>query len=185
MASFHHIADFYSLGPERRKVIHAPFLGAMGGSSLTDKNLEVVAFQEGRRGIPNSYVPFRNTVFIALAVGWAEILGAQYIYVGAVEEDSSGYPDCRPSYYEAYNNLIREGTREGNIRLVTPVIHMGKDEIIRRAQALGAPLERTYSCYAQNDRACGVCDSCALRLRAFRRAGVEDTIDYETRPHYD
>ena len=182
MESFNKIADHFSLPPERRKIIRAPFLGEMGGSSLTDERIEVSRFQKNLGEIPSSYVPFRNTLFIAMGVGWAEVLGAQFIYIGAVEEDSSGYPDCRPSYYRAYERLISEGTRRGDIRLRTPIIHMGKDEIIQRAQGLNAPLELTYSCYAANERACGVCDSCALRLRAFRRLGLEDPISYASKP---
>jgi 7-cyano-7-deazaguanine synthase len=129
-------------------------------------------------------VPFRNTHIISMAVSWAEVIGAKRIYIGAVYEDSSGYPDCRPSYYEAINNLIKEGTKDGDIRVITPVIFLKKDEIVKKAVELKAPLEYSWSCYERNDKACGVCDSCALRLRGFQKAGIADPIDYVVRPNY-
>jgi 7-cyano-7-deazaguanine synthase len=132
--------------------------------------------------IPVTYVPFRNAHFLSAAVSWAEVIGAKAIFIGAVAEDSSGYPDCRPEYYRAFENLIREGTRpETQIEIVTPVITMRKSEIVRRGVELGAPLERTWSCYQSEDEACGVCDSCRLRLTAFAAAGVEDRISYRAR----
>ena len=119
-----------------------------------------------------------------MAVSWAEVLGAHRIYIGAVEEDSSGYPDCRPAYYAAYNLLIKTGTKEGNIEIYTPIIHMTKDAIIKKVMELKAPIENTWSCYERNDKACGVCDSCALRLRGFQLAGLEDPIEYDQKPSY-
>ena len=175
---FYDISDFYKIAPSRRKIVEAGFLGDIGGSSLTDKSFPVEPYQGKTSQIPNSYVPFRNTHIIALAVSWAEVLDAKTIYIGAVVEDSSGYPDCRPSYYKAYNNLIKEGTKNGDIRIETPIIHMKKSEIIREAHKLKAPLELSYSCYARSDLACGVCDSCALRLKGFREAGLRDPILY-------
>ena len=179
---FEKITDFYNIPRDRRKLVKAPFLKEVGGSSLTDDSLAVTPYRGS--GIPVSYVPFRNTHLIAMAVSWAEVRGAKFLYIGAVQEDSSGYPDCRPSYYEAYNKLIEEGTKEGSIRIVTPVIHMKKHAIIQKIIELKAPVELTYSCYARNDKACGVCDSCALRLRGFQEAGLPDPIDYVVRPRY-
>ncbi len=128
--------------------------------------------------IPPTYVPFRNAHFLAVAVSWGEVIGAEKIYIGAVEQDSSGYPDCRPAYYQAFNQVIRAGTKAGRMEIVTPLIAMRKAEIVRRGLELGAPLHLTWSCYSHEDRACGVCDSCVLRLRAFRAAGVDDPIPY-------
>jgi 7-cyano-7-deazaguanine synthase len=138
-----------------------------------------------RRDIPSSYVPFRNAHFLSIAVSWGEVLGANKIFIGAVAEDSSGYPDCRPEYYAAFNRVIAVGTRpETHLEIVTPVIHLSKSEIVKRGMQLGAPLELTWSCYQAEQEACGVCDSCALRLRAFEEAGVEDPIPYAVRPSY-
>ena len=174
---FKNIANFYHIPGERRKIINMDFLGELGGSSLTDKDIKVKKYAPGTE-IPNSYVPFRNTHLIALAVSWAEIIKARKIYIGAVEEDSSGYPDCRPSYYKAYNELIRQGSKNGNIQIITPIIGMRKHDIIKKARELKAPLEMTYSCYANEDKACGICDSCFLRLQGFKKAGLEDPIEY-------
>ena len=125
-----------------------------------------------------TYVPFRNAHFLSVAVSWAEVLGAEKIYIGAVEQDSSGYPDCRSAYYEAFNRVIQAGTKEGKIEIVTPLIHLRKVEIVRLGLELGAPFRLTWSCYSLEDEACGVCDSCVLRLRAFREAGYQDPIPY-------
>jgi 7-cyano-7-deazaguanine synthase len=160
---------------------------AIGGSALTDKNISVPENQldapsSHGSSIPVTYVPFRNAHFLSVAVSWAEAIGARAIYIGAVEEDSSGYPDCRPEYYQAFQNVIREGTRpETQIEIVTPVITLKKSEIVRRAVELGAPLHLTWSCYQSEDAACGACDSCLLRLRAFAEAGVADPIPYRQR----
>jgi 7-cyano-7-deazaguanine synthase len=129
--------------------------------------------------IPVTYVPFRNAHFLSVAVSWAEVIGANAVFIGAVAEDSSGYPDCRPEYYRAFQQLVREGTRpETQIEIVTPVIRMRKWEIVKRGVELGAPLDRTWSCYQFEDAACGVCDSCRLRLNAFTEAGISDPIVY-------
>ncbi len=181
---FHKIADHYGVDPSLRKIIDVSFLKQIGGSSLTDDGIDVKQFKGDSEEIPDSYVPFRNTHIIAMAVSWSEVVGAKKIYIGAVDEDSSGYPDCRPSYYEAYNNLIKEGTKAGDISIITPVISLKKHEIVYKALELNAPLINSYSCYARGDKACGVCDSCALRLRGFQKAGVEDPIEYVTRPNY-
>ncbi len=181
LRAFHALADFYRA--EHRLVCCLDHLKQIGGSSLTDPNIKVELANLERQGIPSSYVPFRNAHFISIAVSWGEVLGARKIFIGAVAEDSSGYPDCRPEYYEAFNRVIAAGTKpETQLEIVTPVIHMRKSEIVRRGLELGAPFELTWSCYQGQDTACGVCDSCALRLRAFREAEVEDPIPYAQRP---
>jgi 7-cyano-7-deazaguanine synthase len=184
MQCFSNIADHYQVKESHRKTIDMGFLKQIGGSSLTDDSIEVKKYDGDESEIPSSYVPFRNSLIISLAVSWAETIGAKKIYIGAVHEDSSGYPDCRPSYYEAMNALIQQGTKEGNIQVITPVIHLSKDQIVKKAIELKAPLSISWSCYQKEDKACGVCDSCALRLRGFQKAGLEDPIDYETRPNY-
>jgi 7-cyano-7-deazaguanine synthase len=181
---FHEIADFYNVEAKYRKIIDISFLSQIGGSSLTDDTIDVKDYEGDSDEIPDSYVPFRNTHIISMAVSWAEVVNAKKIFIGAVYEDSSGYPDCRPSYYDAVNNLIKEGTKDGVIEVITPVIHMKKEEIVLKALELKAPLSSSWSCYARGDKACGICDSCALRLRGFKKAGVEDPIEYHTRPNY-
>lgn len=151
---------------------------AIGGSALTDESIAVPDAEDIGRDIPVTYVPFRNAHFLAVAVSWAEVLGAEKVYIGAVEPDSSGYPDCRPAYYEAFNEVVKRGTRDGRIRILTPLIAMRKAEIVRLGLELGAPFDLTWSCYSREDEACGVCDSCVLRLRAFEAAGVRDPIPY-------
>lgn len=184
LESFQKIAEHYHVPKNLQKIIDISFLKQIGGSSLTDDNIEVKKYKGESEEIPDSYVPFRNTHIISMAVSWAEVVGAKKIYIGAVYEDSSGYPDCRPSYYQAMNNLIKMGTKNGDIEVITPVIYLKKDEIVKKAIELKAPLEFSWSCYERNDKACGVCDSCALRLRGFEKAGIQDPIDYETRPTY-
>jgi 7-cyano-7-deazaguanine synthase len=153
-------------------------LRTIGGSALTDQNLAVPLGSPLNHDIPITYVPFRNAHFLSVAVSWAEVLGAAKIYIGAVEPDSSGYPDCRPVYYEAFNRVIQTGTKAGNIEIVTPLIAMRKAEIVRLGLELNAPFDLTWSCYSREDQACGQCDSCVLRLRAFADAGVNDPIPY-------
>ena len=175
--SFDEIADHY--GVKDRLVISLEHLGAIGGSSLTDNRLPVTDADLHNSQIPTSYVPFRNAHLLAAATSWAEVLGANSIYIGAVAEDSSGYPDCRPEFYEAFQQTIDLGTKpETNIQIRTPVIAMKKAEIVKIGQQLAAPLQLTWSCYKESEIACGNCDSCALRLRAFREAGFEDPIRY-------
>jgi 7-cyano-7-deazaguanine synthase len=153
-------------------------LRAIGGSALTDEAIAVPTAENIGHSIPVTYVPFRNAHFLAAAVSWAEVLGAAKIFIGAVEQDSSGYPDCRPAYYNAFNQVIKAGTKEGTIEIVTPLIHLRKSEIVRLGLELNAPFDLTWSCYSREDQACGVCDSCVLRLRAFAAAGVKDPIPY-------
>ena len=159
----------------------------IGGSALTDSSIEIpeAAPEESKEmsarsgaEVPVTYVPFRNAHFLSAAVSWAEVLGAKRVYIGAVEQDSSGYPDCRPAYYEAFNRLIAEGTKEGTIRIETPLIALRKSEIVRLGVELGAPFHVTWACYAGETEACGVCESCVLRLRAFEEAGAADPIPY-------
>jgi 7-cyano-7-deazaguanine synthase len=182
LRAFSEIAEFY--GVRVKLTVRLDYFRAIGGSALTDANIAVPENELGAPGpggsaIPVTYVPFRNAHFLSIAVSWAEATGAGAIYIGAVAEDSSGYPDCRPEYYEAFQELIRRGTRpETNIEIVTPVIRLEKSEIIRRGVELGAPLQLTWSCYQGEELACGTCDSCLLRLRAFAKAGIRDPIAY-------
>jgi 7-cyano-7-deazaguanine synthase len=162
-------------------IVRNEALRAIGNSALTDDNIAVPRADEIGRDIPVTYVPFRNAHFLAVAVSWAEALGAERVYIGAVEPDSSGYPDCRPAYYNAFNQVVKTGTKEGRIEIVTPLIAMRKNEIVRLGLELGAPFDLTWSCYSREDKACGVCDSCVLRLRAFETAGVKDPIAYADR----
>lgn len=176
--AFEQIADFYRI--ERRLTTNISHLAQIGGSSLTDSRIEVSTADLENREIPTSYVPFRNAHLLSIAVSWAEVIEFNRIYIGAVEEDSSGYPDCRPEFYEVFNRLIEVGTKpETQIRIVTPVIHLKKSEIVRRGVELGAPLHLSWSCYRETEIACGDCDSCALRLRGFKQAGLSDPIPYK------
>jgi len=183
--AFEGIAEFYGVRPSQRLVVQLEHFRAIGGSALTDAKIAVPENELGSAGpahgsaIPVTYVPFRNAHFLSVAVSWAEAIGAGAVYIGAVAEDSSGYPDCREEYYKVFQELVRVGTRpETEIEIATPVIRMRKSEIIRRGMELGAPLQLTWSCYQNEDRACGVCDSCLLRLAAFAEAGVADPIPY-------
>ncbi|MFI5104388.1 MAG: 7-cyano-7-deazaguanine synthase QueC [Terriglobales bacterium] len=168
------------LGIARRLVVRNDVLSQVGGSALTDLEIQVPEAKPeiGLGHVPVTYVPFRNAHFLSAAVSWAEVLDADQIYIGAVEQDSSGYPDCRPAYYQAFNEVIKTGTRDGKIKIVTPLIAMRKAEIVRLGLDLGAPFDLTWSCYSQEEAACGVCESCVLRLRAFAEAGAPDPIPY-------
>ena len=174
--SFESICD--RLGIHDRLLVRNEALRSIGGSALTDSSIAVPEAHTIGVGVPVTYVPFRNAHFLAVAVSWAEVLGAEKVYIGAVEPDSSGYPDCRPEYYRAFNEVVKAGTKEGSIRVVTPLIAMRKHEIVTLGLELKAPFDLTWSCYQREDRACGVCDSCVLRLRAFHEAGAEDPIPY-------
>jgi 7-cyano-7-deazaguanine synthase len=171
------------LGIHDRLIVRNEALRAIGGSALTDPNIAVPessTIEHGMtgHGIPVTYVPFRNAHFLSVAVSWAEVLEAEKVYIGAVEQDSSGYPDCRPAYYRAFNEVVKMGTKDGRIEIVTPLIGLRKSEIVRLGLELGAPFDLTWSCYSREDRACGVCDSCVLRLRAFQDAGAVDPVRY-------
>jgi 7-cyano-7-deazaguanine synthase len=175
--AFEELAEFYKV--TRRLAVSLEHLARIGGSSLTDPSIPVSPADLSSQEIPTSYVPFRNAHLLSVAVSWSEVIGASRVYIGAVAEDSSGYPDCRPEFYEAFQRAVDVGTKPSTrVEIRTPVIQMRKAEIIRRGVSLGAPLELTWSCYRAKERACGRCDSCALRLRAFGEAGLEDPIPY-------
>ncbi|MGD0339687.1 MAG: 7-cyano-7-deazaguanine synthase QueC [Bacteroidota bacterium] len=181
--AFSDIADFYDV--RERLVVDLGHLRIIGGSSLTDPNIPVEQADLQRDGVPSSYVPFRNANMLSVATSWGEVLGASRIFIGAVEEDSSGYPDCRKEFYNAFNAVIRAGTKPGKQIIVeTPIINLSKADIVRKGAGLNAPFHLTWSCYQAEDSACGVCDSCALRLRGFRQAGIEDPLPYTVRPVY-
>jgi len=175
--AFNDIADFYEV--EKRLDISIEHLAKIGGSSLTDSKIDVTEADLDSKTIPTSYVPFRNANMLSIAVSWAEVIGANSIYIGAVAEDSSGYPDCRPEFYDAFQKTIDAGTKpDTQIEIRTPIIHLNKAEIVKKGIELGAPLKLTWSCYRSEDLACGTCDSCALRLRGFEQAGEKDPIPY-------
>jgi 7-cyano-7-deazaguanine synthase len=176
--AFNDIADFY--GVEKRLDISVEYLAQIGGSSLTDSSIEVSEADLESAEIPTSYVPFRNANILAIATSWAEVLGAERIYIGAVSEDSSGYPDCRPEFFAAFEKTIETGTKpDTKISIKTPIIHLSKAEIVKKGIELNAPLQLSWSCYQSEEKACGTCDSCALRLRGFAIAGVKDPIEYK------
>ena len=175
--AFEELADFYKV--RQRLAVSIEYLKGIGGSSLTDSEITVAEANLHSPEIPTSYVPFRNAHLLSIATSWGEVIDAKRIYIGAVAEDSSGYPDCRPEFYEAFQQAIEVGTKpETRIEIVTPVIYMRKSEIVKQGIQLRAPLHLTWSCYQGESVACGHCDSCALRLRAFREAGMEDPIGY-------
>ena len=175
--AFNDIADHY--GVEKRLDISIEHLAKIGGSSLTDENIAVAEADLASKEIPTSYVPFRNANMLSIATSWAEVIGANAIYIGAVAEDSSGYPDCRPEFYAAFQSAINAGTKpDTHIEIRTPIIHLSKAEIVKKGLELNAPLHLTWSCYRSEDLACGTCDSCALRLRGFAQAGIADPIKY-------
>ncbi|HEY6907463.1 MAG TPA: 7-cyano-7-deazaguanine synthase QueC [Ignavibacteriaceae bacterium] len=183
LKSFTEIADFY--GVREKLVVDYSHLSKIGGSSLTDYSEEVSKADLKSRKIPSSYVPFRNANILSACTSWAEVIGADRIFIGAVYEDSSGYPDCRPEFFKAFETVINIGTRpETSIKIETPVINLSKAEIVLKGVELGAPLHLTWSCYQNEDLACGECDSCALRLRGFQQAGFEDPIKYKVKPVY-
>jgi len=177
LEAFHNIADYYNI--EKRLVADIDHLRKIGASSLTDKNIPVEDFTGKNKGIPLTYVPFRNANILSIAVSWGEATGAGSIYVGMMEEDSAGYPDCTEEFIEAFNRLIKVGTRpETTVKLIAPLIHMSKGDVIRKGIELGAPFDLSWSCYKNEDKACGVCESCVLRLNGFKDVGIEDPIDY-------
>jgi len=183
LKAFNKIADFYNV--DKRLIIDYSHLSKIGGSSLTDKNIEISKADLISKEIPTSYVPFRNANILSACVSWAEVLKAEAVFIGAVFEDSSGYPDCRSSFFKAFEKMTDLGTKPGtSIKIVTPIIHLSKAEIIKKGMELKAPIHLTWSCYQNEDKACGVCDSCAFRLRGFQQAGIEDPITYRFKPGY-
>lgn len=183
LKSFNDVADYY--GIEKRLIIDFSHLSKIGGSSLTDRNIKVKDADFSKKSIPNSYVPFRNANILSACISWGEVLNASAVFMGAVHEDSSGYPDCRPEFFSAFEKMSDLGTRpETNIKIITPVINLSKKEIVLKGIALNAPFHLTWSCYQSEEEACGICDSCALRLRGFQLAGIEDPIKYKTKPFY-
>lgn len=180
LRAFVEIADYYNV--QKRLIVDIGYLAEIGGSALTDTKYQVPENELSQDGIPVTYVPFRNTHIIAIAVSWGEVIGAERIFIGATEQDSSGYPDCRKTYFDAYNRLILEGTRpETNITIETPLIDMRKKDVVETGISLRAPLHLTWSCYQYEEYACGICDSCLLRLKGFREAGVRDPVLYRER----
>ncbi len=179
LKAFHDIASYYHIPKDGILISNIDYLSKIGGSSLTDLRMNVQAAQPNSNEIPTSYVPFRNTLFLTIAVSWGEVIGARKIYIGAVEQDSPGYPDCRPIYYEAFNKLIKAGTKPTTcIEVETPLIKKTKSEIVQMGISLNAPLHLSWSCYKNTDKACGVCHSCFLRLKAFKEASANDSIAY-------
>ncbi len=185
LRAFNDIADFFCA--EKRLVVSLDHLRQIGGSSLTDPTIAVPDADLGRSAIPTTYVPFRNAHLLCIAVSWAEVIGAGHVYIGAAQPDSSGYPDCRPEFYDAFGKAIDLGTKpETTISMVTPLINQTKKEIVQKGVSLGAPLQLTWSCYRNEDVACGTCDSCTLRLRGFDQAGIQDPLPYPSnRLHED
>lgn len=183
LKAFYDIADFYKI--DKRLVLDYSHFAEIGGSSLTDRNIDVKKADLHKKSIPDSYVPFRNANILSACISWAEVLNAEAVFIGAVYEDSSGYPDCRPEFFTAFEKMADLGTRpETKIKIITPVIHFSKKQIVETGVEMKAPLHLTWSCYRENEEACGICDSCALRLRGFSQAGIEDPIKYKTRPVY-
>jgi len=183
LKAFNDIADYFRV--KERLVIDYTHFAKIGGSSLTDNNIKVAKANLNNKEVPASYVPFRNANILSACTSWAEVLGAKAVFIGAVYEDSSGYPDCRPEFFSAFEKMVELGTKpETKIKIETPVIHLTKAEIIKKGIEFNAPIHLTWSCYQNEDEACGVCDSCALRLRGFQMAGVKDPILYKVRPQY-
>ncbi len=179
LKAFYDISSYYNIPEIRTLISNIDYLSKIGGSSLTDSRMSIQEAQGYNREIPTSYVPFRNTLLLTIAVSWAEVIGAKKVFIGAVEQDSSGYPDCRAIYYEAFNKLIEVGTRPTtHIEVETPLIQKSKSEIIKIGISLKAPLHLSWSCYKNTDKACGKCHSCFLRLKAFKEADVSDPIEY-------
>ncbi len=180
LKSFYDLCDYFNV--KDKMIVNIDYLKVIGGSSLVDDNIEVERGQLNRSDIPATYVPFRNGNILSIAVSWAEVIGAEKIYIGAVEEDSSGYPDCRREFYTAFNNLLRVGLKPDTVLNVeTPLIDLDKSEIVKLGSQLGSPFELTWSCYKNEIKACGICDSCLLRLRGFEKAKIKDPLDYENR----
>lgn len=183
LKSFNDLAVYYKA--KKKLIADISYLKEIGGSSLTDKRIRLGKVNFKNKKVPTSYVPFRNANILAIAVSWAEVIKSERIFIGAVEEDSSGYPDCRKNFFRAYNRMIELGTKPGSgIKIETPIINLSKKEIVEYSIKLNVPLHLTWSCYRENETACGICDSCGLRLRGFQSAGVEDPVRYRKIPNY-
>jgi 7-cyano-7-deazaguanine synthase len=184
LKAFNDVADFYNI--KKRLIVDISYLKKIGGSSLTDKKIKITKADLKSKEIPSSYVPFRNANILSIAVSWAEVLNAGRIFIGAAEEDSSGYPDCRKVFFESFNKMVKLGTKpHSNIKVDTPLIKMTKKDIVVNSIRLNSPLQLTWSCYKSNDIACGECDSCALRLRGFQAAGYKDPLKYKKVLNYN
>jgi len=180
LQAFADLADHY--GIERRLVADISYLKEIGGSALMNASVTVETGlpAEGDR-IPSTYVPFRNAHILCVGVSWAEVMGARALFIGAVEADGSGYPDCRLEFFRLFNRAIAAGTKpETKLAICTPLIRLDKAAIVRRAQELEVPVHLTWSCYTENESACGECESCRLRLRGFAACGEVDPISYRT-----
>ena len=183
LKAFNDLANFFNV--DKKLIIDISHLSDIGGSSLTDKKIEVSPADLSNKAIPSSYVPFRNANILTACVSWAEALKAKAVFIGAVQEDSSGYPDCRVDFFSAFEIMVQLGTKPStNLEIKIPIINLTKAEIIKLGMELNAPLHLTWSCYKNEDKACGICDSCALRLRGFQSAGVGDQIPYKVKPDY-
>lgn len=180
LKAFYDLCNYFNV--RDKMVVNIDYLKAIGGSSLLDDNIEIEQGRLDRKDIPKTYVPFRNGNILSIAVSWAEVIRAEKIYIGAVEEDSSGYPDCRKEFYSAFNNMLQVALKPDTaLMVVTPLIDLGKPEIVKLGSQLGSPFELTWSCYKNETKACGVCDSCLLRLRGFEKAAIKDPLEYENR----
>lgn len=174
---FTKLCDYFQ--PEKILIAEAPFLKKIGASSLTDESLPIPESEEP--GIPSTYVPFRNGIFLSIAAAWAEAIGAKKIFIGVNQIDFSGYPDCRDSFLRAFNLAIREGTKpETEIDIEAPLLYLSKKEIVSLGMRLGTPFDLTWSCYKEEELACGLCSSCRLRIKAFMEAGFRDPLRYQT-----
>lgn len=179
LQAFNKIAEYYDVEDKNRLIADISYLADIGGSSLTDESIEVEMAEESNCNNPNTYVPFRNTHLLSIAVSWAEVIGAERIFIGAVAQDNPGYPDCSEDYYRAFNKLTTIGTKTNDkIEVITPIINLKKCDIVKKGSLLNAPLHLTWSCYKNSDLACGICSSCSLRLEAFENAGIEDPVKY-------
>jgi 7-cyano-7-deazaguanine synthase len=183
LQSFNALCNYFKVS--KKLIVDLKYLSQIGGSSLTDTAIEVSTANLNSREVPQSYVPFRNANFLSIAVSWAEVIQARAIFIGAVEEDSSGYPDCRSDFFDAFQEVVNSGTKSiTKIRIITPILHCTKEEIVQLGARFKVPFQHTWSCYKESEKACGVCDSCALRLRGFQQAGIDDPLPYIIKPQY-
>ncbi len=183
LKAFYDITSHY--GISEKLIVDVSFLKQIGGSSLTDEKINISHANLNSNDIPTSYVPFRNGNILSIAISWAESIKANAIFIGAMQLDSSGYPDCHRTFFDAFENAANLGTKpDTNIKIITPIINYTKKDIVTEGTKLKVPFELTWSCYQNSDIACGVCDSCALRLRGFQQANIDDPIPYKVKPNY-